>query len=82
MICRLEEVAYQGMFTAPIATYSFTTQVYLLFQVHLSHSGEHCTGVLLAVHGLGLSGTHHLNHLSDLFLAISDTDSKNSFKMY
>lgn len=82
MMCRLEEVAHQSMFTAPIATYSFTTQMYLSFQVHLSHPEEHCTGVLLVVHGLGPSGTHHLSHLSDLFLAIADTDSKNSFKMY
>ena len=77
-----EEVAHQGVFTAPTATYSFTTQTYLLFEVHLSHPGERCTGVLLVAHGLGLSRTHHLSHLSDLLLAISDTGSKNSFKMY
>lgn len=54
-----EEVAHQGVFTAPTATYSFTMQTYLLFEVHLSHPGEHFTGVLLVAHVPGLSQTRH-----------------------
>lgn len=48
------------MFTAPTATYSFLTQRNLLSEVHLSHPGEHCTGVLLVAHSLGLPQTHQV----------------------